>query len=89
MRTMWRSSFILKIKAAEIVYSGALRKAQSQPFYGLTTVRADQYALGFTMRFPRAMMIRDDLSVADCMTASAVLESLKLEKKRKLEGNGE
>lgn len=28
------------------------------------------YHLGFTMRFPRALQIRDDLSIADCMTAS-------------------
>ncbi|KDQ61444.1 hypothetical protein JAAARDRAFT_30880 [Jaapia argillacea MUCL 33604] len=59
-------SFILKVKAAEIVPS-------------------DQYHIGFTMRFPRALMIRDDLSVADCMTASAVLESMRSEKKRKME----
>lgn len=30
----------------------------------------DMYHLGFTMRFPRALQIRDDLSIADCMTAS-------------------
>ncbi|KAI5121896.1 hypothetical protein M0805_001100 [Coniferiporia weirii] len=46
---------------------------------------SDQYHLGFTMRFPRAISIRDDLSVADCMSATAVLESLKLERKRKME----
>ncbi|RXW22137.1 hypothetical protein EST38_g3713 [Candolleomyces aberdarensis] len=61
-------SFILKIKAAEIVPS-------------------DQYHMGFTMRFPRAMSIRDDLSVADCMTASGVLESLRSEKKRKMDSD--
>lgn len=58
------------------------------------------------MRFPRALSIRDDLSIADCMTASglflvsihsldivadlddpelAVLESLRNERKRKME----
>jgi DNA ligase-4 len=55
------------------------------------------------MRFPRALSIRDDLSIEDCMTASgmsvfvsisrlftgkastAVLESLRSEKKRKME----
>jgi len=26
--------------------------------------------MAFTMRFPRALSIRDDLSVADCMTAT-------------------
>ncbi|TFK29738.1 DNA ligase 4 [Coprinopsis marcescibilis] len=46
---------------------------------------SDQYHLGYTMRFPRAMAIRDDLTVADCMTASAVFESLKSERKRKME----
>ncbi|KAJ3483114.1 hypothetical protein NLI96_g6529 [Meripilus lineatus] len=54
-------SFILKVKAAEII------------------------STGFTMRFPRALMIRDDLSIDDCMTASAVLESVRSEKKRKME----
>ena len=37
------------------------------------------------MRFPRAVMIRDDLSIEDCMTASAVLEAVRSEKKRKAE----
>ncbi|KAH9852184.1 DNA ligase 4 [Lenzites betulinus] len=46
---------------------------------------SDMYHLGFTMRFPRALQIRDDLSIADCMTASAVLESIRSEKKRKME----
>ncbi|GLB41800.1 putative DNA ligase [Lyophyllum shimeji] len=59
-------SFILKVKAAEIVAT-------------------DQYELGFTMRFPRALAIRDDLSIADCMTATAVLETIRSEKKRKME----
>ncbi|KAL1941177.1 hypothetical protein VTO73DRAFT_7389 [Trametes versicolor] len=45
----------------------------------------DMYHLGFTMRFPRALQIRDDLSIADCMTASAVLEGIRSEKKRKME----
>ncbi|OJT11573.1 DNA ligase 4, partial [Trametes pubescens] len=46
---------------------------------------SEMYHLGFTMRFPRALQIRDDLSIADCMTASAVLESIRSEKKRKME----
>jgi len=33
----------------------------------------DQYHLGFTMRFPRALSIREDLSVADCVTASGII----------------
>jgi len=37
-------------------------------------VVTDQYYMGFTMRFPRAMAIRDDLTVADCMTASGELQ---------------
>jgi DNA ligase-4 len=48
---------------------------------------SDQYHLGVTMRFPRALSIRDDLSVADCMTASAVLESMRSERKRKMESD--
>ncbi|KAF9525150.1 DNA ligase 4 [Crepidotus variabilis] len=46
---------------------------------------SDQYYMGYTMRFPRALQIRDDLTIADCMSASAVLESLRSEKKRKME----
>ncbi|KAG6891206.1 DNA ligase (ATP) [Termitomyces sp. Mi166 len=79
-------SFILKVKAAEIVPS-------------------DQYDMGFTMRFPRALSIRDDLSIADCMTATGtrsidfllleravtgfteILESIRSEKKRKMEND--
>jgi DNA ligase-4 len=58
--------------------------------------------MGFTMRFPRALSIRDDLSISDCITASgavcrsfglsfflldpsAVLETVRSEKKRKME----
>ncbi|KAF8159664.1 DNA ligase IV [Crassisporium funariophilum] len=48
---------------------------------------SDQYHMGYTMRFPRAVSIRDDLSIADCMTASAVMESLRSEKKRKMESD--
>ncbi|KAF9005938.1 DNA ligase 4 [Cyathus striatus] len=48
---------------------------------------SDQYHIGFTMRFPRALSIRDDLSIADCMPASAVFESIRSEKKRKMESD--
>ncbi|KAJ8590777.1 DNA ligase 4 [Rhizopogon salebrosus TDB-379] len=48
---------------------------------------SDQYHLGVTMRFPRALAIRDDLSMADCMTATAVLESMRSERKRKMESD--
>ncbi|KAJ7252709.1 DNA ligase 4 [Mycena haematopus] len=61
-------SFILKVKAAEIVTS-------------------DQYHMGYTMRFPRALSIRDDLNIGDCMPATAVLESLRTVKKRKMESD--
>ena len=82
------SSFIIKIKAAEVVSS-------------------DLYSLGFTMRFPRALSIRDDLTIADCMTATGapipvlsdgtvikpnntgVLENIRSEKKRKMEDDDE
>jgi DNA ligase 4 len=65
----------------------------------------DQYHMGYTMRFPRALSIRDDLSIADCMTASgiflfsfffpgkiykfiiAVMDSLRTERKRKMESD--
>lgn len=33
----------------------------------------DQYHLGFTMRFPRALSIREDLSLSDCITASGAV----------------
>ncbi|CAL1714652.1 unnamed protein product [Somion occarium] len=61
-------SFIVKVKAAEIVPS-------------------ELYHMGLTMRFPRALSIREDLSIADCMTATAVLDSLRSEKKRKMEND--
>ncbi|TFK51779.1 ATP-dependent DNA ligase [Heliocybe sulcata] len=46
---------------------------------------SDGYHLGYTMRFPRALAIRDDLNISDCMTATSVLEALRSEKKRKME----
>ncbi|KAF5316619.1 hypothetical protein D9619_006679 [Psilocybe cf. subviscida] len=46
---------------------------------------SDQYHMGYTMRFPRALSIRDDLNIGDCMTASGILESLRSDKKRKME----
>ncbi|CAA7265112.1 unnamed protein product [Cyclocybe aegerita] len=48
---------------------------------------SDQYHMGYTMRFPRALSIRDDLTIADCMPASAVFESLRTERKRKMESD--
>ncbi|KAF6761657.1 DNA ligase 4 [Ephemerocybe angulata] len=63
-------SFIIKVKAAEIVPS-------------------DQYHMGYTMRFPRAIGIRDDLSIADCAGASSVFENMRSERKRKInDSNG-
>ncbi|KAI0352380.1 DNA ligase 4 [Trametes cingulata] len=46
---------------------------------------SESYHLGFTMRFPRALQIREDLSVEDCMTATNILDSIRSEKKRKME----
>lgn len=43
--------------------------------------------MGYTMRFPRAMAIRTDLTIADCMTDEAIEESLKNVTKRKLESD--
>ena len=37
------------------------------------------------MRFPRALSIREDLGVEDCMTATAIFESIRSDKKRKSE----
>ena len=31
---------------------------------------SELFHLGFTMRFPRALQIRTDLTIADCMTAT-------------------
>ncbi|KAH6915882.1 DNA ligase 4 [Coprinopsis sp. MPI-PUGE-AT-0042] len=45
---------------------------------------SDQYHMGYTMRFPRAIAIRDDLTMGDCMTSSAVFENLRSERKRKM-----
>ncbi|KAI0664220.1 DNA ligase 4 [Cubamyces menziesii] len=50
---------------------------------------SENYHLGFTMRFPRALQIRDDLSIGDCATASSVLEGIRSEKKRKMEDEDE
>lgn len=63
--------------------------------------RLDQYFMGYTMRFPRAIAIREDLGIGDCLPASgtkslsrmdqydcnppALLESIRSEKKRKME----
>ncbi|KAJ3527652.1 hypothetical protein NMY22_g9703 [Coprinellus aureogranulatus] len=48
---------------------------------------SDQYHMGCTLRFPRAMSIRDDLSIADCATASSVMEARTGERKRKMESD--
>ncbi|KAF8518045.1 DNA ligase 4 [Hysterangium stoloniferum] len=62
-------SFVIKVKAAEIVPS-------------------DQYHINFTMRFPRALAIRDDLGVEDCLTVTALFEGIQSEKKRKTADEG-
>ncbi|KAL1676611.1 DNA ligase IV-like protein [Schizophyllum commune] len=48
---------------------------------------SDQYHVRYTMRFPRALSIREEMAPGDAMTASAVLEQLKTAKKRKMETN--
>lgn len=63
------SSFILKVKAAEIVPSGWPYSTNYLNFLDIPP-SLDQYDMAFTMRFPRALAIRDDLSIADCMTAT-------------------
>lgn len=94
------SSFIIKVKAAEITKSGKLILKYCLK-YGLTLLE-DQYHMGYTMRFPRALSIRDDLSIGDCLKASGafslhylvvslsyisteVTESIISDKKRKME----
>ena len=57
------------------------------------------FHVGLTMRFPRALAIRDDLDITDCLTASgtsadpstasvsqtpAVLDSVRSDRKRKM-----
>jgi len=65
------SSFIVKVKAAEITKSGehlADYRLAGLPYdHSFFT---DQYHMKYTMRFPRALSIRDDLTVSDCLTAS-------------------
>ncbi|KAL4066025.1 ATP dependent DNA ligase domain-containing protein [Scleroderma citrinum] len=75
-------SFILKVKAAEITTSGLQSIISIDP---RSEHYLDEYHLGITMRFPRALNIREDLSIADCMTASAIFESIRAERKRKME----
>ncbi|KAL1747949.1 DNA ligase IV-like protein [Schizophyllum fasciatum] len=53
----------------------------------ITASAIDQYHMRYTMRFPRALSIRDEMLPSDCMTASAVLAQLKSEKQRKMETN--
>ncbi|KIP10052.1 hypothetical protein PHLGIDRAFT_125880 [Phlebiopsis gigantea 11061_1 CR5-6] len=50
---------------------------------------SDQYHLGYTMRFPRATLIREDLGTEDCMMASALFELIRAGKKRKIEDDTE
>ncbi|KAF7294400.1 DNA ligase [Mycena kentingensis (nom. inval.)] len=78
-------SFILKVKAAEIVPSG-LRTCHLEIFC-LSHLAQEQYHMAFTMRFPRALSVRHDLDIADCMPATAVLESMRTVKKRKADAD--
>lgn len=83
---MFLSSFIVKIKAAEITPSGTLSPFFTACWFSFTF--PDQYYLGYTMRFPRALMIREDLGIEDCMTASAVFESIRAEKRKAESSDG-
>lgn len=49
--------------------------------------KSDQYHMQYTMRFPRALSIRDDLTINDCLTASGVTENIITKKKRKMESD--
>lgn len=44
----------------------------------------DVYHIGYTMRFPRALGIRDDLTVADCVTATGAFQSYVLWAEKRL-----
>ncbi|KAF7796329.1 hypothetical protein EIP86_007506 [Pleurotus ostreatoroseus] len=50
---------------------------------------SDQYHLGITMRFPRAIAIRDDLDITDCVSAASLLEHANTDKKRKMSDDGD
>lgn len=50
---------------------------------------SDLYHMGVTMRFPRAIQIREDLDTSDCTTATAVFESLRSDRKRKMSDTDE
>ncbi|KZV99983.1 DNA ligase 4 [Exidia glandulosa HHB12029] len=45
--------------------------------------KSEGYGMKFTMRFPRAMRIRDDLDISDCLTASDLLNMTAAVRKRK------
>ncbi|KAI0720902.1 DNA ligase 4 [Fomitopsis betulina] len=49
----------------------------------------DLYHSGLTMRFPRALNIRDDLGIGNCATVTAILQSVHTERKRKMEPGDE
>jgi DNA ligase 4 len=64
------SSFILKVKAAEIIPSGTSSCCFRFRENWNNCSCVDQYHMNFTLRFPRAVGIRDDLNTSDCMTAT-------------------
>ncbi|KIY47685.1 ATP-dependent DNA ligase [Fistulina hepatica ATCC 64428] len=68
-----KDSFIVRVKASEIMSSGEFAPDHHQ------------YHMRYTMRFPRALAIRDDLAVEDCMTATALMQHVQAFKKRKLD----
>ncbi|KAF5391043.1 hypothetical protein D9757_003979 [Collybiopsis confluens] len=48
-------------------------------------IASDHHHFDYSLRFPRAVRIRDDLGKDDCWTASRVMDYIRSEKKRKLD----
>jgi hypothetical protein len=65
------SSFVITVKAADLIISGALL----YPVFNLLTRILDQYYMPLTLRFPRAVRIRDELTAEDCATVNGESQS--------------
>ncbi|KIK57415.1 hypothetical protein GYMLUDRAFT_247050 [Collybiopsis luxurians FD-317 M1] len=48
-------------------------------------IASDHHYFDYSLRFPRAMAIREDLSKDDCWTTSRILDYMRSDKKRKLD----
>lgn len=59
------SSFILTVKAAEMTASS---KSFDTRDISSVNVAKEEYSLGWTLRFPRAVRIRDDITYLDTAT---------------------